>query len=41
MEAAKERRDLVLELMANNGFVSQAEADAAKASRIKLADTAY
>src|SRR2546425_4585253 len=38
---AKERRDLVLELMAKNGFVSQAEVDAAKAKPIQLADTAY
>jgi penicillin-binding protein 1A len=38
---AKERRDLVLELMAKNGFASQAEADAAKAKPIQLADTAY
>src|SRR5439155_3776496 len=38
---AKERRDLVLELIAKNGFVSQAEADAAKAKPIQLADTAY
>src|SRR5688572_29141347 len=38
---AKERRDLVLDLMAKNGFVSQAEADAAKAKPIQLADTAY
>src|SRR5437870_272413 len=29
---AKERRDLVLQLMANNGFASQAEVDAAKAN---------
>ena len=41
MEAAKERRNLVLQLMAQHGFVSQAEADAAKARPIKLADTAY
>jgi penicillin-binding protein 1A len=41
MEAAKERRDLVLELMAKHGFVTQAEADAAQARPIKLADTAY
>ncbi|HEX8098535.1 MAG TPA: transglycosylase domain-containing protein, partial [Pyrinomonadaceae bacterium] len=40
-QAAKERRDLVLDLMAKNGFVSQSEADAAKAKPIKLADTAY
>src|ERR1051325_9223991 len=38
---AKERRNLVLEQMAKNGFVSQAEADAAKAKPIKLVDTAY
>lgn len=38
---AKERRDLVLELMAKNGFISQAEADTAKAKPIQLADTAY
>src|SRR5690349_9271121 len=38
---AKERRDLVLDLMAKNGFVSQAEADDAKAKPIQLADTAY
>ncbi len=40
-QAAKERRDLVLELMAKNGFASQAEADAAKARPIRLVDTAY
>jgi len=38
---AKDRRDLVLDLMAKNGFVSQAEADSAKAKPIQLADTAY
>jgi penicillin-binding protein 1A len=38
---AKERRDLVLDLMAKNGFTSQAEADAAKSKPIQLADTAY
>ena len=38
---AKERRDLVLDLMAKNGFVTQAEADDAKAKPIQLADTAY
>src|SRR6476646_5782241 len=38
---AKERRDLVLELMAKNGFATQAEVDAAKAKPIQLADTAY
>jgi penicillin-binding protein 1A len=41
MAAAKERRDLVLQLMARHGFVTQAEADAAQAKPIKLADTAY
>jgi penicillin-binding protein 1A len=38
---AKERRDLVLDLIARNGFASQAEVDAAKAKPIQLADTAY
>ncbi|HKE55929.1 MAG TPA: PBP1A family penicillin-binding protein [Pyrinomonadaceae bacterium] len=38
---AKERRDLVLDLMAKNGFASQAEVDAAKTKPIQLADTAY
>ena len=38
---AKKRRDLVLQLMASNGFASQAEVDAAKAKPIQLADTAY
>src|SRR6476660_8492186 len=38
---AKERRDLVLDLMAKNGFASQSEADAAKSKPIQLADTAY
>ncbi|MDT7604518.1 MAG: penicillin-binding protein, partial [Acidobacteriota bacterium] len=41
MNAAKERRDLVLDLMAKNNFVSQAEADAAKARPLKIADTAW
>jgi penicillin-binding protein 1A len=39
--AAKERRDLVLDLMAKNGFASQGETDAAKARPIKIADTAW
>src|SRR5260370_1020507 len=38
---AKERRDLVLDLMARNSFASQADVDAAKAKPIQLADTAY
>src|SRR2546427_9504420 len=41
MAKAKERRDLVLDLMARNGFATQAEADAAKSKPIQLADTAY
>src|SRR5918993_649226 len=38
---AKERRDLVLDLMARHGFASESEVDAAKAKPIQLADTAY
>ncbi len=38
---AKERRDLVLDLMARTGFATQSEVDAAKAKPIVLADTAY
>jgi penicillin-binding protein 1A len=38
---AKERRDLVLDLMAKNGFATQSEVDAAKAKPIQLADIAY
>jgi penicillin-binding protein 1A len=38
---AKERRDLVLDLMAKNGFATQSEVDAAKAKPIQLAETAY
>jgi penicillin-binding protein 1A len=41
MAKAKERRDLVLQLMADNSFISQGEADAAKARPIKLHDTAF
>ena len=41
MKAATERRDLVLQLMANNGFITQGEADAAKARAIKLHESAY
>ena len=41
MAKAKERRDLVLQLMANAGFASQAEVDVAKARPIQLADSAY
>lgn len=40
-QKAKERRDLVLQLMANNGFASQSEVDAAKAKPIQLSDAAY
>jgi penicillin-binding protein 1A len=38
---AKERRDLVLDLMAKNGFASEGEVAAAKAKPIQLADSAY
>src|SRR5213080_1325322 len=38
---AKERRDLVLDLMAKNGFASQSEVDVAKTKPIQLADSAY
>ncbi len=41
MEKAKTRRDIVLDQMAKYGYVSEAEANAAKAKPIKLADTAY
>src|SRR5213078_1974219 len=41
MQRAKDRRDLVLQLMANSGFASQSEVDAAKAKPIQLADSAY
>ncbi|HEX7173919.1 MAG TPA: PBP1A family penicillin-binding protein [Pyrinomonadaceae bacterium] len=41
METAKERRDLVLDLMARNEFVSASDAQAAKAKPIKLAGTAH
>ena len=40
-EAATERRNLVLQLMANNGNITQGEADAAKARPIKLHESAY
>ncbi|HKZ77397.1 MAG TPA: PBP1A family penicillin-binding protein [Pyrinomonadaceae bacterium] len=38
---AKERRDLVLDLMAKNGFTTEAEANVERAKPIQLADTAY
>jgi penicillin-binding protein 1A len=41
MQRAKERRDLVLQLMANSGFASQSEVDVAKTKPIQLADSAY
>jgi penicillin-binding protein 1A len=41
MEKAKMRRDIVLDQMAKYGKITQAEADAAQAKPIKLADTAY
>ncbi|HEY0169557.1 MAG TPA: PBP1A family penicillin-binding protein [Pyrinomonadaceae bacterium] len=41
VKAATERRDLVLQLMANNGYVTQGEADAARSRPIKLHESAY
>ena len=41
MEKAKTRRDIVLDQMAKYGYISEAEAEAAQAKPIKLADTAY
>ena len=41
IEKAKDRRDIVLTKMAEYGYITQSEADAAKAKPIKLADTAY
>src|SRR5256714_1507736 len=38
---AKERRDLVLQLMANTGFASQSDVDAATTKPIQLAESAY
>ncbi len=40
-KASKERRDLVLQLMANNNFISQSEAEAARERPIKLNDSAF
>lgn len=40
-EKAKERRNIVLDQMAKYGYITEAEAEAAKAKDIKLADTAY
>jgi penicillin-binding protein 1A len=41
IEKAKERRDIVLDQMAKYGKITEAEAAAAKAKPIKLADSAY
>jgi membrane peptidoglycan carboxypeptidase len=41
MDKAKVRRDIVLDQMAKYEYISQGEADAAKAKPIVLADTAY
>ncbi|MBC7899819.1 MAG: transglycosylase domain-containing protein, partial [Saprospiraceae bacterium] len=41
MEKAKTRRDIVLDQMAKYGHITEAEANAAQAKPIKLADTAY
>ncbi len=40
-DKAKERRDTVLSQMAKYGYITEAEAKAAQAKDIKLADTAY
>jgi membrane peptidoglycan carboxypeptidase len=40
-KSAKDRRDLVLELMARNSFITEGEANAAQAKPLKIADTAY
>ncbi|HEV8158357.1 MAG TPA: PBP1A family penicillin-binding protein [Pyrinomonadaceae bacterium] len=40
-EKARERRDIVLSQMAKYGYITEAEAKAAQAKEIKLADTAY
>ncbi|MCY7374524.1 MAG: PBP1A family penicillin-binding protein [Pyrinomonadaceae bacterium] len=41
IDKAKERRDIVLDQMAKYGYITPADAGAAKAKPIKLADTAY
>ena len=41
IQKAKERRDLVLDQMAKYDYITEAEAEAAKAKPIVLADTAY
>ena len=41
MEKARQRRDIVLDQMAKYGYISEGEAEGAKAKPIKLADTAY
>ncbi len=41
MEKAKMRRDIVLDQMAKYEYISEGEAEAAKAKPVKLADTAY
>ena len=41
MEKAKIRRNIVLDQMAKYGYISESEAETAKAKPIKLADTAY
>jgi penicillin-binding protein 1A len=41
MEAARDRRDLVISLMVQHGFINEAQAAAAKSKPIKLHDAAY
>jgi penicillin-binding protein 1A len=38
---ARERRDLILDVMARTGFANQSDVDAAKSKPIQLADSAY
>lgn len=41
MDKAKERRNLVLDQMAKYGYITEGEANTAKAKQVHLADTAY
>lgn len=41
MQAATERRNLVIRLMADNGYITEAQASEAKTKPIKLSDSAY
>jgi penicillin-binding protein 1A len=41
MQAARERRNIVLDLMAENGYISEEDAELGKTKPINLADSAY